>query len=464
MSWFITDTTLYSLLQAMNNTLYQQQLSMTRLSTGSRINSASDDPAGLIALTSLNSELTSIQSAYENSVQANAMLETADGALSQISDLVSTIYSLTLELANDSSLSESERQAKQLEIDQAVASIDRIVNTTTYKGHTLLNGTYQIYTSGVDTSKITDTYIYSRNTVSGMSFELEVVSAAEKAQLSYTSGSLTTSTTIEIAGNKGSVSLSFSSGTTINEIASSVNANTAQTGVVAVVSGGVLYLQSQYYGEDEFVSVDVISGTFNLEGGQSVDYGDDANITVNGQAAAVDGYDLDFNLNGVSGHLVLSESFISTAGSSTDFYITTGGARFSITPDVENTFTVGIPNVNSSHLGNGVVGYLSQIVSGGTYSAIDNPEQAVRIVEEAMSQIARTRANIGGFQTHTVGTMQNLLSEAEIAVSSAISDLNDTDYAYEIANLSRQQMLYRYQILALGLINQNSSSLLSLLN
>ncbi len=469
MSWALSDSYLYSILNAMNNTLYQRSVSMLRLSTGSVINSASDDPDGIIALSNLNSELTAVQSASNNAVQANAMLEVADGGLSEISSLVSTIYSLTVELANDSGLTDSEREAKQLEIDQAIASIDSIVNTTTYNGQTLLNGNYEIRTTGVDSNSIADVEIYSQGVISSGTLEVDVISAAERAEISHTgSHTISTSATIEISGNRGSVTLTLSAGMSLSAIASAVNQNSSLTGVMASASDDglgnyTLTFRSEDYGSDEFVSVDVISGTFSFDGGVASDYGEDANVTVNGQSASVDGYNVAFNVNGMSGHLVLSESFATSAGSSTSFSVTGGGASFALSPDVADVVTIGIPNMSTSNLGNGVVGYLYQIASGGEYSAVDNPEQAVRIAEAALSQVSRVEASVGAFQSYTIGSMENVLSSTETALSSAVSNINDTDYATEVANLTRQQMLYQYQTLALGLLTQTSSTLLSLL-
>ncbi len=464
MSWFLSDSGLYSILNAMNQTAYQQKTTMARLTTGNRINSASDDPSGLMALSELNSELTSIQSASDNGTRANAMLSAADGAVSQISSLVSDVYSLTVSLANSSGLTDDEKNAKQLEIDQAIASIDSLVNTTSFNGKKLLDGTYAINTTGVDSSKITDVNITSRGIASSVDLQVDVVSAAEKGELTFSGAGLASSNAVEleITGNVGSVDLSFAGSSSIAEIASTVNLNTTATGVEAVASNDVLYFQSEYYGDDEYVSVDVQSGTFDLTGGSSADYGSDANITVNGQGAGVNGYDLTFNVNGVSGSLTLSESFVTSAGGSENFTVTGGGATFALSPSVENTFTIGVGSLRSSHLGNGIVGYLSQLKSGGTYNALDHPEQAAKIAEAAVSDVAKADANIGAFQSYTITGMQNSLSDAETSVSSAISSIGDTDYAQELANLTRENALYQAQVMSLSIFNQNSQSIMSL--
>ncbi len=464
MSFFISDSSFYSILNAMNQTSYQQQISMLRLTTGYRINSAADDPSGLVAISALNSDLVAVQAAYENGTRANAMLSVADGAVDEISDLVSDIYSLTVELANDSGLTDDEKAAKQLEIDQAIASIDNIVNTTTFNGQHLLNGTYAINTTGVDSSKITDVDITSRPVGTNTNLQLDVVSAAEQGQITFSGAGLGkhNPVTLEITGNLGSVQLSFAASTSIEEMASSINANTTSTGVQAVASNDVLYMQSEEYGEDQFVTVHTISGSFHTTDDVTTDYGEDATVTINGQNAEVDGYNVTFNVNGVSGRLTLAESFVTTAGGSDSFTVTDGGATFSLSPSVSNTATIGISSLSSAHLGNGIVGYLSQITSGGEYNATDNATQAMKIAREAVTQVARASANIGAFQSYTITSTQNALSDAETALSSAISSIRDTDYALEMANLTRQNALYQAQINSLSILSQQTSSLVNL--
>jgi len=96
MSGYGLDSSFYSVLNAMNRTTMAQQQSMLRLTTGYRINKASDDPSGLIAVSQLASELTAIQAASDNATRANAMMNVADGALSEVQDMVSEIHSLSL--------------------------------------------------------------------------------------------------------------------------------------------------------------------------------------------------------------------------------------------------------------------------------------------------------------------------------------------------------------------------------
>ena len=124
----------------LNNSQGQLNTALQRLSTGLRINSGADDPAGLIASNSLESEIAGLNQAVSNSQTATHVISTADGALHEISSLLLNVKSLVVESANSGALSTTELQANQLQVDSAIQSITRIANTTSFAGLNLLNG------------------------------------------------------------------------------------------------------------------------------------------------------------------------------------------------------------------------------------------------------------------------------------------------------------------------------------
>jgi len=127
---------------------------LQRLSTGLRINTGKDAPAALIASETLRSEINGIHQAIDNSQRANNVVNTAEGALGEVSSLLLEIQGLTNEAANTGALSDQEIEANQLQVDAILNSINRIANTTQFNGMKLLNGTLDYSTSGVSASKI----------------------------------------------------------------------------------------------------------------------------------------------------------------------------------------------------------------------------------------------------------------------------------------------------------------------
>ena len=127
---------------------------LQRLSTGLRINSGKDAPAALIASETLRSEINGIHQAIDNSSRAGNVINTAEGALSEVSALLLEVQSLTNEAANSGALSPQEIAANQLQVDAILNSINRISNTTQFNGVKLLNGSLDYTTTGVASTAI----------------------------------------------------------------------------------------------------------------------------------------------------------------------------------------------------------------------------------------------------------------------------------------------------------------------
>src|SRR5204863_6212896 len=127
---------------------------LERLSSGLKINSGKDAPAGLIASETLRSEIAGITQAVDNSQRAGNVLNTAEGALGEVSGLLLEVQSLTNQAANSGALSPDEIKANQLQVDAILQSIDRISNTTQFNNVKLLNGSLDYTTSGISAGAI----------------------------------------------------------------------------------------------------------------------------------------------------------------------------------------------------------------------------------------------------------------------------------------------------------------------
>lgn len=121
---------------------------LTRLSTGLRINTGKDDPAGLIASEQLRSEITSIGQSIKNSERAGNIIATADASLGEVSSLLNDVRNLVQSSANKGAISADEIAANQVQVDNALDAITRIAQTTVFGGQKLLNGTKSFSVSG----------------------------------------------------------------------------------------------------------------------------------------------------------------------------------------------------------------------------------------------------------------------------------------------------------------------------
>ena len=214
---------------------------LTRLTTGLRINSGKDDPAGLIASELLKSDITGTNMAIRNTQRANGMISVADSALGQVSNLLNDIKGLVVEASNSGAMSFEQIMANQLQVDAAIESIDRIARTTTYAGLRLLDGTLDFRTdlSGRAGGLINNLSITSANfgNLSAVDVSVQVLEEAQKGTLLYNGTGVSQRTTIDVTGSVGTKTLTFGAGVSNDQIALAINAVSDSTGVAAYVEG-----------------------------------------------------------------------------------------------------------------------------------------------------------------------------------------------------------------------------------
>jgi len=447
--------------------------SMHRLATGLRINSGRDDPAGLIASETLRSEIRGVDQAIENSSRALNLLSTVDAALGEMSRLLLDLRGLIDASANEGALGEDEIAANQLQIDSILESIDRIANTTQFNGKKLLNGALSYAVSSLDSTKLTNVGIYGArlpNDASTVSVTVEVAQSAQTANMYFSGSGLAENNaiSIEIGGLRGNETFSFAGSTTIGEIAQSINAFADLTGVSATTSGARLDLWSKGYGSDAFVSVETLTGTFTMNGGETetIDHGRDPTVLINGQPGAAEGLEVQLRNRGLDVAFFLSSTFATTEGASTLFGITGGGARFQVGPDVNSNaqVNVGIPQIGTSTLGDSEIGLLRSIRSGEVNSleggAYANAES---IVKKAIMQVAFLSGRLGGVQKDQIEPNIRSLQVTYENLKASESSIRDTEYASEVAAMSRAQILVQSAMMTLQVANQIPANVLSLL-
>ena len=127
--------------------------SLQRLSTGLKINTGADNPAGLIASENLRSEKAGITQAIDNAGRASHSIGTAEGGLGEVSNLLTELQSLVSQSANSGGLSDEELAANQLQVDSILNTINRISQATAFQGKKLLNGNYAYGTSGITSTQ-----------------------------------------------------------------------------------------------------------------------------------------------------------------------------------------------------------------------------------------------------------------------------------------------------------------------
>jgi flagellin len=439
--------------------------SLERLSTGLKINSGKDNPAGLIASENLRAEKTGITTAIDNAERASNIIGTAEGGLNEVSSLLNALQSLVGSTANAGGLSTEEKQANQLQVDSILGTINRIAASTSFQGKKLLNGSLDYTTSAVTSTAIDNLKVNAARLADGAtaSVVIQVVASATTAKVGYTGTTIAGATvTIEVAGNAGAEQLSFASGTTNSSIVAAVNAVKQATGVSATLSGTDIRFESTEFGSAQFVSVQSIAGTFSIA--TPKDTGTDANVTVNGAAAQSEGKRVSFRNSNLDIEFDLDATF--NLPGSTTFGITGGGATFALGSKVTETdkASIGISSVSTGSLGDAYNGFLSSLGSGGANSLLgDNLVTAQKVLDKSIKQVATLRGRLGAFQKFQIGSTINSLGVAFENASAAESAIRDTDFAGETSNLTRSQILSQAASTVLSQANSAPQAALALL-
>ena len=234
-----------------SNSALEQAL--TRLSTGLRINTGKDDPAGLIASENLRSDISSIKKAISNTDRANQVIATADSALGQVSELLNDIRGLVTEAANTGGVSAEQIAANQSQVNSSLEALNRIAQTVTFQGRKLLDGSLDfITTAGSGFGTVADLKIDQANlgATGQLSVAVDVSAAATTAQL--TNGAIAAS----VAGvaASGTVSLTHA----VAQAAGAVTIDTAGPSgftLTAAAAGPAAGAEG-----NSFTSIDVIDG------------------------------------------------------------------------------------------------------------------------------------------------------------------------------------------------------------
>ncbi|PAU87769.1 flagellin [Pseudomonas sp. WN033] len=370
----------------LNSSASSLQTSLQRLSTGSRINSAKDDAAGLQIANRLTSQVNGLNVAVRNANDGISLAQTAEGALQQTTNILQRMRDLSLQSANGSN-SDSEREALNAEVTQLKKEIDRISNTTTFGGRKLLDGNFGIssFQVGSAANEIISVGIgeMSSSSLDGTFFE----SALGAAGAATADGSLELTLVFEDIDDVV-INVDIKNGETADQVTDKIAAaiNDLNLGVGVLKDGADAY---------QVISGAAQDGTSNAL----------TSITMT-----------DADGTGVTFTAVTASTTAATANTVKDIDITNAAGA----------------------------------------------QSAILVIDEAIKQIDSQRADLGAVQNRFENTIANLQNIAE-NVSAARGRIQDTDFAAETANLTKNQILQQAGTSILAQANQLPQAVLSLL-
>src|SRR4051812_3218929 len=254
------------------------QQSLTRLSTGLRINTGKDDPAGLIASENLRSDITSISKAISNTDRANEVIATADSALGQVSSLLNDIRGLVTEAANSGAAGQDQIAANQLQLDQSLKALNQISQTVTFQGRKLLDGGLDFITSGgTNFNKLSGLSIDQANlgATGQLGVDVSVTTAAAKATQTITGITAATDAANATASfNLTNTAVNATGVITVNSASSAtINLTAKPAGAAGGTAGNaatsLVIVDGASEGASYNASTHVLTATIDITGGSN---------------------------------------------------------------------------------------------------------------------------------------------------------------------------------------------------
>lgn len=456
----------------------QASKSITRLSTGLRINSAADDPAGLIISRSFKAQIGGVEQAMKNSQDAINYVKTAEGALNEVSNLLNDARGLAVAAANNGTLTSSQIQANQSQLNSIVSSVTRIAQTTQYGTKKLLDGSSGVNASVTDGGKITQLSIGGNFAGQAVAANSSVVVTMNAASTQATVSSRdfgADDTTALGAGNAGSFTIN---GVTITgeatdnaaTVRNKINNVSSQTGVVATTDNtGVIVLKSTGYGTGAKINLSDATGAIRSGGaGYTAAAGVDGNATVDVGGtttlftASRNGSDgLTFTDASGNSFSVTSAGNATSVQNATVGQVVVGAANFQIGANSGQTTTFSIGNFQATNLGAGAVSGLT--LNNLDLTSASGASQALQVIDKAIDQVSKARGDMGNFQSNTLESNIRSLGTAKENMSATVSSIEDVDVAQEMTNFTKLQILQQAGMSVLSQANSAPQAVLSLL-
>ncbi len=454
----------------------------TRLATGLRINSAGDDPAGMIISEGLRAHIKGLDQALRNTQDAVNMAKTAEGALDEVQRLILSLRSLAIHSANSAVVDSNQLAANQAQVRSVVQSIDRIATHTSWGTKKLLNGSAGTNAGITRTDLLTSLYIGGEFNGETVAEGPITVTRVTQATQTTTGPMATVYADASTAVNAGTFVLNgttftVTAGQTVSDVAAMINEKSSSTGVGAAIvanGGGVsIQLTSLRYGSNFPINYLETSDILNGNAAANPAVGADAVFTVQvpiepsgtttetftgGQGPGVDG----LTLTSASGNkMVISVAGNNNAAATVVGQLSVGTMRFQIGALAGQNVDFGIPSFFARDMG-------TNAVPGSTLADIDlttaqGAEDAIRIIDDAIAGVALLRGNLGSFQKNFLESTTRSLAVAAENMSASESTIRDADIAKEMTEFTKVQILRQSGMAVLAQANQSAQSVLSLL-
>ena len=461
-------------------TASQQSKSTEKLSSGYRINRAADDAAGLSISEKMRKQIRGLDQASTNADDGVSAVQTAEGALNEVQDMLQRMNELAVQAANGTN-SENDRAYIQSEIDQLVTEIDRVAETTKFNETYLLKGDgvggkyVDLGTTVASTSLTVASGDDQTDPATGVTYSTDRdVKFAVANNADFSSDS---TETITVAGASYALkdyadiedlAAAISSNEKVNSVdltyKNNISATTTETTKYSLthtnksttVSGDVTFkVASSYTGATAAATAITIDGTsINFTLATKLD--DEGNLVFDEEttnqsiAAALTTANISFSEQDGVFSVKLASTMTVNAASYTDDL----AFNLHVGADSSNTNKIGVNISSMSADGLGV--------SGVKVTSEKTATDAIDVIAQAIQKVSKQRSDLGAVQNrleHTINNLDNVVENT----TAAESRIRDTDMAEEMVKYSNINILAQAGQSMLAQANRSNQGVLSLL-
>ncbi len=465
---------------------------MERLSSGLKINKAKDDPAGMAISEKMNVQIRGLDRASHNASDGISVIQIADGALNETTEILQRMRELSVQAANDAALCLEDKQAIQDEIETLKEEVDRISRDTEYNTKPLLDGSLDTRVFENSNPKLGASRMQISDQVEPGDYSVDITRPATQATVTTTGVDFTSTDPI---GEDGSISIN---GVTVDVKATDTFADVyekirdaAEVAGINAERGedGTVEFSTEKYGINatiEFTSnnedllnalnlagdnnesvIEVGNGSYafgtlddgNVKFPQGQDmeaklgdgFSDSATATYDGRRVTIT------DIGGVEFSFLVPESSDTLHESATgnfEFEVTDIGSMvLHIGANMDQEMDVRIPEVSTESL---YIDDLNVVTAKGAGEAISR-------LDDAIAQTSAVRSSLGAYQNALESSVDSL-DNYEENITSAYSKLTDMDIAEEMTNYAHQTVLDQAAISVLTQANEMPQQVLQILS
>ena len=456
---------------------------LEKLSSGYRINRAGDDAAGLAISEKMRAQITGLQTAQKNAEDGVSLVQTAEGALTEVHSMLNRMVELATQSANGT-YSESNREEMQKEIDALTAEVNRISDTSNFNGTKLFGG------SGAGKVKTYE----ATGTVGGQTLtgqDQQATQTVTTAQWTNANGAGKADgkfsfTVVDEAGteHKFDINVDTTQHKTIDQVITELNKDdTLKTYGITLSKDGTDKLKftsddagstAAYVKDVKFNGGTAAEGqlgvaaktegkdagkTYNLAGftagdkitinGKTYEHGKDNITDVNSLKTALEKDGMTLVDQGGNGQAVLFKEKPAAAGAAAK---TTIKLHVGESSDEANTIEVSIDAMSAKSLG----------IDKVDITTVDGAKDAIDTINKAIDTVSSIRSSLGAMQNRLEHTINNLGVQTE-NITAAESRIRDVDMAKEMMAYTKNNILVQASQAMLAQANQVPQGVLQLL-